>query len=401
MVNLVIKDFTGQAYELTDRASSPRSSAAQRYSSDAYSTFRIIATLPLGTDQWVQLLNCTHQRLPDFHSSHPGAVYQAVAGAIMRGDLILYKLPALSANHCVAGKKGFGLGIIKGPNPHSATDLTPETIGSADAAQQLLDDMDISGELFLAYLANQNLLIGERKSTSYKAALQMLASGELLAYKIPIPSKAPSAKAVEYVAASNVDKQVPLAPESKPRLTTDELPPVVKQPDAPTYVSGLEAPSDVQYVDMPNDLIQDSRGVYGYMPTEASQFHASKWPVDWSNTEQVAKARVTRLEYHDGLAKKKILIDDLRSSGLSEEDIARKLVDARNLDRLSHYKTPEKLEVVYQRNLKEYGNKFGPTYESQIDKYGNPTEVINATLRTNNSMDILTGISKPKPGSKL
>lgn len=235
MVNLVIKDFTGQAYELTDRASSPRSSAAQRYSSDAYSTFRIIATLPLGTDQWVQLLNCTHQRLPDFHSSHPGAVYQAVAGAIMRGDLMLYKLPALSANHCVAGKKGFGLGIIKGPNPHSATDLTPETIGSADAAQQLLDDMGISGELFLAYLANQNLFIGERKSTSYKAALQLLASGELLAYKIPIPPKAPPAKATEYLPPSAADKPVPLAPESSRAAasTNNETP--AKADTAPVY----------------------------------------------------------------------------------------------------------------------------------------------------------------------
>lgn len=214
MVNLVIKDITGQAYELTGRSSSPRASAAKRYSSDAYSTFRFVATLPLAPDQWLQILRSTHQRLPNFHSTHPAEVHQAVAQSIMRGDLALYQLPSLSISHGIQGKKGFGLSIIKGPNPHSATDLTPEAIDSADAAQQLLNELGISSQAFLAYLTNENIVNSEQKQSPFAEALQLLASGELLAYKIPLPPKTPPAKAVEYVAAASADKPVPLAPES-------------------------------------------------------------------------------------------------------------------------------------------------------------------------------------------
>ncbi len=214
MVNFVIKDFIGQAYELTGRASSPRSSSAQRYSSDAYSTFRLVANLPLAPAHWVQLLRSTDQYLPDFHSSHPGEVYQAVAAAIMRGDLMLYKLPALNANHCLAGKKGVGLGIIKGPNPHCATDLIPEVIGSVEAAQQLLDNLGISPQALLGYLSYENLYNSYQKRNPLNDALQLLASGDLLAYKILLPPKSPPKKATEYLPATAADRPVPLAPEN-------------------------------------------------------------------------------------------------------------------------------------------------------------------------------------------
>lgn len=149
-------------------------------------------------------------------------------------------------------------------------------------------------------------------------------------------------------------------------------------------------------VDLPDDLVADSEGVYGYLPASNSQFHSSKWPVDWTDAEQVSAARNTRLEYHAGLDKKREFVNTHRLDGVSDDSIARQMVEMRNQDRLSHYKTPEALEVVYQRNLTKYGNKTGPTYESQIAKYGTSTEVINAALRSNDSMDILTGIAKPK-----
>jgi hypothetical protein len=53
---------------------------------------------------------------------------------------------------------------------------------------------------------------------------------------------------------------------------------------------------------VPSDLVEDSRGVYGYLPVEGSQFAPPKWPVDWTNAEQVAAAREVRLGYHQGLA---------------------------------------------------------------------------------------------------
>lgn len=214
MLNLLIKDFTGQAYELAGRSGSARASSAQRYSSDAYSTFRFVAKLPLTPDQWVQILKSTQQQLPHFHSSHPGEVYQAVAQAVLRGDLTLYQLPALGANASLQGKKGFGLCLIKGPSPHSATDLTPEAIANPAAAQQLLDTLGISPQAFLGYLTHANLFDSSQKKNPLNDALQLLASGELLAYKIPLPPKAPTAKATEYLPPSAADKPVPLAPES-------------------------------------------------------------------------------------------------------------------------------------------------------------------------------------------
>lgn len=214
MVHLVIKDFTGQAYELTGRGRAPRASSAKRYSSDPYSMFRLVATLPLATDQWVQILKNTHQQLPNFHSSHPAEVHHAVAQSIMRGALNIYRLPAVNAGSSLQGKNNFGLRIVKGPNPHSATSLTPEVITSADEARQLLDKLGISPQAFLGYLTHENLYDGNQKKDALNEALTLLASGELLAYKLPLPSKAPPAKAVEYVAATAVDRAVPLAPES-------------------------------------------------------------------------------------------------------------------------------------------------------------------------------------------
>jgi hypothetical protein len=149
-------------------------------------------------------------------------------------------------------------------------------------------------------------------------------------------------------------------------------------------------------VDMPNDLVEDAAGVYGYMPTTESQFHSSKWPVDWSNPAQVDKARTVRLEYHEGLDKKRQLINNLKKDGVSDQQIAQMIVDSRNKDRLSHYKTPESLAAVHQRNLDKYGDINGPTYDSQLEKYGSDNEIIEAALRSNDTMDILTGISKPR-----
>ncbi len=216
MVNLVIKDFTGQAYELAGRSSPPRSSSAKRFNSDAYSTFRFVTTLSLAADQWVQILKATHQHLPSFHGSNPAEVHQAIAQSIMRGDIAVYQLPALNAAGSLQGKNNFGLCLIKGPNPHSATNLVPEVITSPDAAKQLFDNLGISSQAVLAYLANNNLYDGSQKKNPLNDILQKLASGELLAYKLPLPPKSPPAKKVEYVAATGAAYQpVPLAPESK------------------------------------------------------------------------------------------------------------------------------------------------------------------------------------------
>ncbi|OZY87153.1 hypothetical protein CBP51_09245 [Cellvibrio mixtus] len=223
MVNIVIQDYTGQAYELTGRTRSPRSSSAQAYSSDSYSIFRLVARLPVGLQQWVQILGSVQQGTSYFHGSHPGEIYQAVAQCVLRGDLRIYQLPALTTVGALPGKHGIGLRIIKGPNPHCATDLMPEAINSTDAAQQLLNELGISSEAFLSYLKGESLYNDYQKQNPSAEILNLLAAGELLAYKIPLPPKTPPAKPAEFLPATAADRPVPLAPESLDKVTGNSL----------------------------------------------------------------------------------------------------------------------------------------------------------------------------------
>jgi hypothetical protein len=138
------------------------------------------------------------------------------------------------------------------------------------------------------------------------------------------------------------------------------------------------------------------RGVYGYVPKPGTQFASSPpWP-DWTDPEQVAAARGVRLGYHQGLADEVAWVDGMRQKGTSDEDIARELVDIRNKTRMSKY-SEDKLPMLYERNEREYGNKFGPTYESLLDKYGSADQVIQAGTRSNAGMDVLTGVATVAP----
>lgn len=165
-------------------------------------------------------------------------------------------------------------------------------------------------------------------------------------------------------------------------------------PGAPVCACGDAAPFDPSYVTptVPKDLVADASGVYGYVPKPGTQFASSPpWP-DWTDPTQVASARAVRLDYHKGLAEESAWVDGMRQKGVADEDIARELVDIRNKTRMSKY-TEDKLPMLYERNEREYGNKFGPTYESLLDKYGSADEVIKAGTRSNANMDVLTGIA--------
>lgn len=169
-------------------------------------------------------------------------------------------------------------------------------------------------------------------------------------------------------------------------------------PGDPVCTCGASAAFDPSYVTptVPKDLVADARGVYGYVPIPGTQFASSPpWP-DWTDPQQVAAAREVRLGYHQGLADEVAWVDGMRQKGASDENIARELVDIRNKTRMSKY-TEDKLPMLYERNEREYGNKFGPTYESLLDKYGSADQVILAGTRSNAGMDTLTGIAIVAP----
>ncbi len=165
-------------------------------------------------------------------------------------------------------------------------------------------------------------------------------------------------------------------------------------PGDPVCACTPSAPSDPSYETptVPADLQPDAQGVYGFTPKPGTQFASSPpWP-DWTDPQQVAAAREVRLGYHQGLADEVAWVDGMRQKGVADEDIARQLVDIRNQTRMSKY-AEDKLPMLYERNEREYGNKFGPSYESLLDKYGSADQVIKAGTRSNAAMDVLTGVA--------
>lgn len=138
----------------------------------------------------------------------------------MRGDLAIYQLPRITDFGALRGKQGVGLRFIKGPNPHCATDLTREICNSPAAAKQLLDDLGISDKAFLGYLNGERLYNSYQQQNPLQDALNLLATGKLLAYKVALPASAPASKPVEFLPATAADKPVPLAPGSSSQPTT-------------------------------------------------------------------------------------------------------------------------------------------------------------------------------------
>jgi hypothetical protein len=170
------------------------------------------------------------------------------------------------------------------------------------------------------------------------------------------------------------------------------------EPGAPVCACGGSGAFDPSYVttSIPANVIRDERGVYGYLPTPGTPFAKSPpWP-DWTNPQAVAAAHVVRVGYHEGLAQEVAWVGDMRAKGVGEEQIARELVDIRNKARLSKY-SEDQLPMIYERNLGEYKNKYGPTYEMLLAKYqGKVSEVIDAGTRSNTGMDVLCGVATVK-----
>ena len=145
------------------------------------------------------------------------------------------------------------------------------------------------------------------------------------------------------------------------------------------------------------EIESNSDAVYGYSPKKGSPL--DKFGVDWTNQEQVASARAKRMEYLKNMEQKKVKLESevtkLQSEGKSIEEIARKMSEKRNLDRMKSYDSnPEGLAAMKERNIQQYGREEGPTPEQLFEKYGSWEEVIYGSVRTSPAMDVLTGLYK-------
>lgn len=145
------------------------------------------------------------------------------------------------------------------------------------------------------------------------------------------------------------------------------------------------------------DVITTPNSVYGYRPKPGSSL--DQFDIDWSNADEVAKARAVRLEYLEAMEAKKAKlnaeINRYLDDGKDMKEIAEIKVEQRNLDRIKSYTGRgdyENLEKLYNRNIKEYGRKEGPTAQQLLEKYGSYEEVIYSSVKVNNGMNVILGI---------
>ena len=163
------------------------------------------------------------------------------------------------------------------------------------------------------------------------------------------------------------------------------------------YKNGHEIINPLDNPKIAKDVIADPEAVYGYRPKPGSSL--DQFDIDWSDAEEVSKARAARLEYLKKMeikrAKLSNEIDKYLADGMDMKEIAEIKVEQRNLDRIKSYTERgdyENLEKLYNRNLKEYGQKEGPTAEQLLGKYGSYEKIIYSSVNVNQGMNLILGI---------
>ena len=107
------------------------------------------------------------------------------------------------------------------------------------------------------------------------------------------------------------------------------------------------------------------------------------------------------MKYLKDMEQKKIKLESevvkLQSEGMSIEEIARKMSEKHNLDRMQSYidsNNSEGLAAMKERNIQQYGRAEGPTPEQLFERYDSWEEVIYSSVRTSPAMDVFTGLYK-------
>ena len=163
-------------------------------------------------------------------------------------------------------------------------------------------------------------------------------------------------------------------------------------PDAPyTAFAYAHDPADNQAAMA--DVIVNPDAVFGFSPSpESTRLKHYADALDWTDPQEVAKARQTRRAYHESMQELYVMIADMLGQAKPVEEIARAVSHRRNEIRLESYKgDPEELARVEQSNLETYGDRFGPSADSLFEKYGSWQTVLEKALGTNAGMDACLG----------
>ena len=141
------------------------------------------------------------------------------------------------------------------------------------------------------------------------------------------------------------------------------------------------------------DIVYNPDAVYGFSPSpDSPRLREYANIIDWTNDEQVARARAVRQTYHDSISNLYRLIEKMLTEGKDVEAIARAVSQMRNELRLKSYAdSPEGLKAAKKSNLETYGNEMGPTADWLYEKFGSWQTVLEKALGTNMGMDACLG----------
>ncbi|MBO4278241.1 MAG: hypothetical protein J5891_00340 [Spirochaetales bacterium] len=141
------------------------------------------------------------------------------------------------------------------------------------------------------------------------------------------------------------------------------------------------------------DIIVNPDAVYGFSPDPASTRLGTYAQYDWTDPAFVAQAHEERLAYHQSLQSMNDILQSMKASGATEEEIARAVSAERNRLRLAAYDgNPEGLEEVKKSNLATYGHEDGPTADELFGKYGSWQAVLQKAFSPNLGMDACCGL---------
>lgn len=216
MIPIIIPARFGDHYHLFSRHHAGSSFSEYITTKDAARLHSLIGNeLCVSISQWrAFLLRLTISIPPNF--SHTYDVHDALVTLIQRGELRIAKVPRLDQLPAIALGDGWGYCFIRGPDLYPfAGSLV--TISSLSDAQTFFNSLNVN-EKQLRLCAHRNHALTALLNCEQNCIdqfIEALANKKILAYKVPAHNAAPPVKAIEYIGATQADREVPLAPETK------------------------------------------------------------------------------------------------------------------------------------------------------------------------------------------
>ena len=142
------------------------------------------------------------------------------------------------------------------------------------------------------------------------------------------------------------------------------------------------------------DAIEDANSVYGYKPNDTGSLKKFV-KYDWTDPEVVAKFRENRLQYHIENDAYGDLVKSMRVDGHTDVEIAKTLVEKRNINRLSSYidENGRIIDIELYNQAKEHCVSYEQLRQGYNGKPGKTDlEIIESTMRGNEGMDACCGL---------